>query len=90
MLIEQLPRSLHSRRPADRKSTLHGKDIIICTNTSKWIQLTPSPWTGNNTQCLLSQFNNAMYVLGGDSSDFSVRPFPIPCLSYPRFPPIEI
>ena len=33
-----------------------------------------SPWTGNNTQCFLSQFNNAMYVLGADSSDFSVCP----------------
>lgn len=29
------------------------------------------PWTGNNTQCLLSQYNNAMYVLGGDASDLS-------------------
>ncbi|WVQ79164.1 hypothetical protein IAT38_001260 [Cryptococcus sp. DSM 104549] len=24
-------------------------------------------WTGNNTQCILSQTNNAMYVLNGDS-----------------------
>jgi hypothetical protein len=30
------------------------------------------PWTGNSTQCFLSQFNNAMYVLGADSSDMSV------------------
>ena len=30
------------------------------------------PWTGNYSQCLLSQYNNAMYVLGGDSSDLSV------------------
>ncbi|WWD16720.1 hypothetical protein CI109_101151 [Kwoniella shandongensis] len=25
------------------------------------------PWTGQNTQCILSQTNNAMYVIGGDS-----------------------
>jgi hypothetical protein len=30
------------------------------------------PWTGNYTQCLLSQYNNAMYVFGADSSDVSV------------------
>ncbi|AAW45106.1 hypothetical protein CNBL2400 [Cryptococcus deneoformans B-3501A] len=29
------------------------------------------PWTGNNTQCILSQTNNAMYVIGGDSDDLS-------------------
>ncbi|ODO06328.1 hypothetical protein L198_01560 [Cryptococcus wingfieldii CBS 7118] len=29
------------------------------------------PWTGNNTQCILSQTNNAMVVLGADSSDLS-------------------
>ncbi|WRT65487.1 uncharacterized protein IL334_002430 [Kwoniella shivajii] len=29
------------------------------------------PWTGTNTQCILSQTNNAMYVVGGDSSDLS-------------------
>lgn len=35
--------------------------------------LIPSrPWTGNATQCMLSQFNNAMYVTGADASDFSV------------------
>lgn len=32
------------------------------------------PWTGNSTQCFLSQFNNAMYVLGADESDLSVSP----------------
>ncbi|KAL7419792.1 hypothetical protein Q5752_005708 [Cryptotrichosporon argae] len=29
------------------------------------------PWTGNQTQCLLSQYNNAMYVFGADASDVS-------------------
>lgn len=29
------------------------------------------PWTGNTTQCLLSQYNNALYVLGGDASDLT-------------------
>jgi hypothetical protein len=35
------------------------------------------PWTGNSTQCFLSQFNNAMYVLGADSGDMSVSPLVI-------------
>ncbi|KAJ9101629.1 hypothetical protein QFC20_005158 [Naganishia adeliensis] len=26
------------------------------------------PWTGNNTQCFLSQYNNAMYVLNADAA----------------------
>lgn len=29
------------------------------------------PWTGQYTQCFLSQYNNALYVLGADSSDLS-------------------
>ncbi|ADV25379.1 hypothetical protein I315_05247 [Cryptococcus gattii Ru294] len=29
------------------------------------------PWTGNNTQCILSQTNNAMYVIGADSDNLS-------------------
>ncbi|WVW79922.1 hypothetical protein I302_101892 [Kwoniella bestiolae CBS 10118] len=29
------------------------------------------PWTGTNSQCILSQTNNAMYVVGSDSSDLS-------------------
>lgn len=31
-----------------------------------------SPWTGNNTQCFLSQYNNAMYVLNADAAAPSV------------------
>ncbi|OCF58136.1 hypothetical protein L486_04166 [Kwoniella mangroviensis CBS 10435] len=29
------------------------------------------PWTGTNSQCILSQTNNALYVVGSDSSDLS-------------------
>jgi hypothetical protein len=45
-------------------------------------------WTGNYTQCLMSQYNNAMYVLGADSSDLSVsRVVPITVVSFePMYP----
>ncbi len=31
------------------------------------------PWNGRYSQCLLSMNSNAMYVLGADNSDASVR-----------------
>ncbi|WVQ94465.1 hypothetical protein IAU59_001544 [Kwoniella sp. CBS 9459] len=54
------------------------QDVKLGSNTS-WAQpavspLTASgrpPWTGDNAQCILSQTNNAMYVVGGDSGDLS-------------------
>ncbi|OCF34632.1 hypothetical protein I316_03673 [Kwoniella heveanensis BCC8398] len=54
------------------------QDVKLGSNSS-WAQpsvspLTTSgrpPWTGDNAQCILSQTNNAMYVVGGDSSDLS-------------------
>ncbi|OXB33434.1 hypothetical protein LQV05_001839 [Cryptococcus neoformans] len=54
------------------------QDVMIGDNTT-WSSpsTTPlstsgrPPWTGNNTQCILSQTNNAMYVIGADSDDLS-------------------
>ncbi|GHJ89848.1 hypothetical protein NliqN6_6250 [Naganishia liquefaciens] len=51
------------------------EDVMLGQNTT-WGSPSPTtlttsgrpPWTGNNTQCFLSQFNNAMYVLDADAS----------------------
>ncbi|KAI9632354.1 uncharacterized protein MKK02DRAFT_40655 [Dioszegia hungarica] len=56
-----------------------GSQDVNLGKSSSWAQpqVTPltstgrPPWTGNTTQCLLSQFNNAMYVVGADASDAS-------------------
>ncbi|KAJ9126248.1 hypothetical protein QFC24_001974 [Naganishia onofrii] len=52
------------------------EDVSLGQNTT-WGSPTASPltttgrppWTGNNTQCFLSQYNNAMYVLNADASN---------------------
>ncbi|WWC68842.1 uncharacterized protein I206_102778 [Kwoniella pini CBS 10737] len=54
------------------------EDVKLGANTT-WAQPQASalstsgrpPWTGTNSQCILSQTNNALYVVGGDSSDLS-------------------
>ncbi|WWC60080.1 uncharacterized protein I303_102643 [Kwoniella dejecticola CBS 10117] len=54
------------------------EDVKLGANTT-WAQPQVSPlstsgrppWTGTNSQCILSQTNNALYVVGGDSSDLS-------------------
>ncbi|ORY29526.1 hypothetical protein BCR39DRAFT_495391 [Naematelia encephala] len=51
-------------------------DVNLGQNTS-WASPSPQtltttgrpPWTGNDTQCLLSQYNNAMYVLNADAAN---------------------
>ncbi|ORX36369.1 hypothetical protein BD324DRAFT_642541 [Kockovaella imperatae] len=56
-----------------------GNEDVKLGNSSSWSQpsVTPlstsgrPPWTGQYTQCLQSQYNNAMYVLGADDSDLS-------------------
>jgi len=56
-----------------------GSQDVNLGQSSSWAQpnVTPltstgrPPWTGNNTQCLLSEYNNAMYVTGADASDYS-------------------
>ncbi|WWC87658.1 uncharacterized protein L201_002548 [Kwoniella dendrophila CBS 6074] len=53
-------------------------DVKLGANTT-WAQPQTSalsttgrpPWTGTNSQCIQSQTNNAMYVIGADSSDLS-------------------
>ncbi|CAD6585875.1 MAG: hypothetical protein TREMPRED_004267 [Tremellales sp. Tagirdzhanova-0007] len=53
-------------------------DVNLGQNTT-WASPNPQtltttgrpPWTGNSSQCLLAQNNNAMYVLGADSSDLT-------------------
>ncbi|TXT11057.1 hypothetical protein VHUM_01808 [Vanrija humicola] len=54
-----------------------GEQDVSLGPSSSWSSPTPKPlstvgrppWTGTNTQCLLSQSNNAVYVIGADASD---------------------
>lgn len=56
-----------------------GSDDVKLGTSDSWGSPNPTtlttsgrpPWTGNATQCFLSQFNNAMYVLGADESDLT-------------------
>ncbi|KAL1410226.1 hypothetical protein Q8F55_004231 [Vanrija albida] len=54
-----------------------GEEDVNLGPSSSWSSPSPKPlssvgrppWTGTNSQCLLSQSNNAVYVIGADAAD---------------------